>query len=117
MSPHETLFRLEPTQTLERALVDHTALCRFTVQDFPGDYYDFDEEEAVALFGNKNTSLIFVVDAQDEPYDHVLQTFTTVATRALNVNPDGITIEMFINKVRFWPLFPHSSLVFVLVRT
>ncbi|KAL7566684.1 hypothetical protein ACA910_017746 [Epithemia clementina (nom. ined.)] len=102
MSPHETLFRLEPTHTLERALVDHTPLCRFTIQDFPGDYYGEDlndEEEAMALFGNKNTSLIFVVDAQDEPYDQCLQSFTTVVTRALNVNPNGITVEVFINKV------------------
>lgn len=28
MSPHETLFRLEATQMLERAVVDHTPLCR-----------------------------------------------------------------------------------------
>ena len=101
MSPHETLFRLEPTHTLERALIDHTPLCRFTIQDFPGDYYgdDMNDDEAMALFGNKSTSLIFVVDAQDEPYDHVLQSFTTVVTRALNVNPNGITVEVFINKV------------------
>ena len=39
MSPHETLFRLEATQALERAVVDHTPLCRFTIWDFPGDYY------------------------------------------------------------------------------
>ncbi len=39
MSPHETLFRLEATQTLERSVVDHTPLCRFTIWDFPGDYY------------------------------------------------------------------------------
>ena len=37
MSPHETLFRLEATQMLERAVVDHTPLCRFTIWDFPGD--------------------------------------------------------------------------------
>lgn len=39
MSPHETLFRLEATQRLERSVVDHTPLCRFTIWDFPGDYY------------------------------------------------------------------------------
>ena len=98
MSPHETLFRLEATQGLERALVDHTPLCRFVVEDFPGDYYGEDFPDQV--FGNPNsrTSLIFVVDAQDEPYDHVLQSFTTVVTRALAVNPN-ISIEVFINKV------------------
>lgn len=93
MSPHETLFRLEATQGLERAVVDHTPLCRFTVWDFPGDYYGEDED----VFGG-STSLIFVVDAQDEPYDHVLQSFTNAVTRALELNPN-IVIEVFINKV------------------
>jgi Ras-related GTP-binding protein C/D len=93
MSPHETLFRLEATQNLERAVVDHTPLCRFTVWDFPGDYYGDDEN----VFQGA-TSLIFVVDAQDEPYDHVLQSFTGAVTRALELNPN-IVIEVFINKV------------------
>ena len=38
------------------------------------------------------------MDAQDEPYDHVLQSFTNAVTRAVYVNPK-ITIEIFINKV------------------
>jgi Ras-related GTP-binding protein C/D len=94
MSPHETLFRLEATQGLERAVVDHTPLCRFTIWDFPGDYYGHDSPSVFA----GTTSLIFVVDAQDEPYDHVLQSFTTAVTRALAVNP-SIAVEVFINKV------------------
>jgi Ras-related GTP-binding protein C/D len=106
MSPHETLFRLEATQGLEKSLVDHTPLCRFTIWDFPGDYYGEegeDDEEldattaATAVFEG-STSLIFVVDAQDEPFDHVLQSFTTAVTRALQVNPN-IAVEVFINKV------------------
>lgn len=101
MSPHETLFRLEATQQLERAVVDHTPLCRFTVWDFPGDYYGGDDDEinnSVFEGGGAPTSLIFVVDAQDEPYDHVLQSFTNAVTRALELNPN-IVIEVFINKV------------------
>jgi Ras-related GTP-binding protein C/D len=94
MSPHETLFRLEATQGLERAIVDHTPLCRFTIWDFAGDYYGEDQPSVFA----GSTSLIFVVDAQDEPYDHVLQSITTAVTRALQVNPN-IAVEVFINKV------------------
>jgi len=125
MSPHETLFRLEATQNLERSVVDHTSLCRFTIWDFPGDYYalpDTEDEQQTAgmevaaadktssaaaaaassnnkqnIFGG-STSLLFVVDAQDEPYDHVLQSFTSAVTRALAVNP-SICVEVFINKV------------------
>ena len=135
MSPHETLFRLEATQTLERAVVDHTPLCRFTIWDFPGEQYEYSgggydylgggedgynngniDEEARGGGGEdvlgltssplrkrggggnattnrtnsssddqifaKATALIFVLDAQDEPYDHVLQSFTDTVTRA-----------------------------------
>lgn len=95
MSPHETLFRLEATQGVDRALVDHTPLCRFTIHDFPGDYYG---EDNPSVFEGANTSLIFVVDAQDEPYDRSLEPFTTAVTRAVQVNPN-ISVEIFINKV------------------
>jgi len=111
MSPHETLFRLEATQQLERTVVDHTPLCRFTVWDFPGDYYGGDDDELnQSIFAGGGgsasaspspsppTSLVFVVDAQDEPYDHVLQSFTNAVTTALALNPT-IVIEVFINKV------------------
>eukprot|EP00542_Grammatophora_oceanica_P002074 CAMPEP_0194055024 /NCGR_PEP_ID=MMETSP0009_2-20130614/55329_1 /TAXON_ID=210454 /ORGANISM="Grammatophora oceanica, Strain CCMP 410" /LENGTH=388 /DNA_ID=CAMNT_0038703777 /DNA_START=42 /DNA_END=1205 /DNA_ORIENTATION=- len=93
MSPHETLFRLESTQQLERQVMDHTPLCRCTVWDFPGDFYGDDSQVFDGL-----CSLVFVMDAQDEPYDHVLQSFTTVVSRATQINPN-ITIEVFINKV------------------
>lgn len=45
-----------------------------------------------------NTSLVFVVDAQDEPFDHVMESFTATIKRALAVNP-SIAVEIFINKV------------------
>ena len=242
MSPHETLFRLEATQNLERSVVDHTPLCRFTIWDFPGEYYGPDishdavgnghghghghvnmnmnmnvnghpigighhphshphqntahvqgpnirmpmtRQPPVHAIGNNNnhnngnghgngngndpsqamnhlqtnslgldnrtnlpnspianlnanpnanpntiinastgagagagtnpdatgegedgdaqvfgraTALIFVLDAQDEPYDHVLQQFTETVKRAARANPH-IAIEVFINKV------------------
>uniref|UniRef100_A0A7S2LDY7 Ras-related GTP-binding protein n=1 Tax=Skeletonema marinoi TaxID=267567 RepID=A0A7S2LDY7_9STRA len=135
MSPHETLFRLEATQMLERAVVDHTPLCRFTIWDFPGDQYEYgydvdgtgaggageenggvdgdgynDDNEAQPqqqqqqshdyddqIF-SKATALIFVLDAQDEPYDHVLQSFTDTVTRAVRANPT-IAVEVFVHKV------------------
>ncbi len=167
MSPHETLFRLEATQNFERSVVDHTPLCRFTIWDFPGDYYGpenthvktenhvhahspnsrlgmirqppvhainndstlmrdinnnthetedrhqlphtvitgstdeanggGDDDGDAEVFG-RATALIFVLDAQDEPYDHVLQQFTETVKRATRANRH-IAIEVFINKV------------------
>ena len=142
MSPHETLFRLEATQMLERAVVDHTPLCRFTIWDFPGDQYEYGYDVdgvggggGAAATGEENggggvdngdgynddneqqqqpqqqqnhdyddhifskaTALIFVLDAQDEPYDHVLQSFTDTVTRAVRANPT-IAVEVFVHKV------------------
>lgn len=148
MSPHETLFRLEATQMLERAVVDHTPLCRFTIWDFPGDQYEYGYEDDVVVGGDvvagenigggsgsgmdspkpendeytnedgeaiqqqqqqskenvddqifsKATALIFVLDAQDEPYDHVLQSFTDTVSRAVRANPT-IAVEVFVHKV------------------
>lgn len=147
MSPHETLFRLEATQHIERTVVDHTSLCRFTIWDFPGDYYgggggysttmnnsappnnnkhypswfrhdnnsgspsyrDYNDSEPqhddpsfltnsdVSIY-SAATALVFVMDAQDEPYDHVLQHFISTISRAVAINPN-ISIEVFINKV------------------
>jgi len=141
MSPHETLFRLEATQMLERAVVDHTPLCRFTIWDFPGDQYEYGYQGGAGVTGggvmdgnamvegvvgddgynddgedpdseqppsaqqqtddqifSKATALIFVLDAQDEPYDHVLQSFTDTVTRAVRANP-AIAVEVFVHKV------------------
>lgn len=122
MSPHETLFRLEATQRLERAVVDHTPLCRFTIWDFPGDEFgmmggeggivgggmdgkegeegspDNGQQNSYDEIFSKATAIIFVLDAQDEPYDHVLQSFTDTVTRAVRANPT-IAVEVFVHKV------------------
>ena len=44
------------------------------------------------------TALVFVIDAQDEPYDHVLARFADTVNRAFAVN-QNIMVEVFINKV------------------
>jgi Ras-related GTP-binding protein C/D len=175
MSPHETLFRLEPTQSIERNIVDHTSLCRFITWDFPGDSYaggyaasmdnrmhpqqqlysptwfrhahgtsnsadpaslmhyrDYSDSSSAMTDHNNNITntvdaqqqwqmqgnqhgggvnddgdefifstspvLVFVMDAQDEPYDHALQHFISTVSRALSINPN-IAVEVFINKV------------------
>lgn len=55
------------------------------------------QQQDYAIFADA-TALIFVMDAQDEPYDHVLQNLTETVTRAYRANPH-IAIEVFINKV------------------
>jgi len=57
-----------------------------------------EEDDGDAYVFGRATALIFVLDAQDEPYDHVLQQFTETVKRAARANPH-IAIEVFINKV------------------
>ena len=120
MSPHETLFRLDSTAVLSTQHIHNNDLCPFTVHDFPGDW-DLTESmssstpaldstsaaavlaaqraQDVLIFGGSPlVALIFVLDAQDEPYDHTLARFAALVARAVAVNPD-INIELFINKV------------------
>jgi hypothetical protein len=44
------------------------------------------------------TCIVFILDAQDEPYDHTLQKFADIVSRAYAVNP-YVMVEVFINKI------------------
>lgn len=95
MSPHETLFRLESTPTPQHLLVDTNPLSQFELIDFPGDW---SEAENNQIFKGRGTCFVFVMDAQDEPYDLVLSYMTGLISKAVKVN-EGIHIHVFINKV------------------
>jgi Ras-related GTP-binding protein C/D len=103
--------------------VDHSPLCPFVLWDLPGDEYDetallADGNESSSNNNNSNsynhtsssssfaapTALIFVVDAQDEPYDHVLPSITNAVSSVLrgsaqNNNNNNVFVEVFIHKV------------------
>lgn len=120
MSPHETLFRLEGTQFMETHLIDNNQLLQYEILDFPGDYgennlyqstlsvdndeYGNDEdghnptESELKEIYRATTAIIFVIDAQDEPYDSVLQALTVTIKDALAMN-SNVKFEIFINKV------------------
>ncbi|GMI25063.1 hypothetical protein TeGR_g1156 [Tetraparma gracilis] len=99
MSPHETLFRLDSTASPVTSTINNNALCPFAVVDFPGDWdLPSDNSPDDSLFGSGLAALIFVLDAQDEPFDHSLARFASLVARAVAVNP-GIHVEVFINKV------------------
>lgn len=103
MSPHETLF-LESTNTLDVKYVANNKLVQFQIWDFPGDFEFKDtvqygdqlltEEQ---IFRNCG-ALVFVVDAQDEPYTEALQKLEETIVRANRYNPN-IYFEVFIHKV------------------
>ena len=108
MSPHETLFRLEATQSLERSVVDHTSLCRFTIWDFPGDYYALsDDDDAGAVDGDNNKSGIINLDIAARP--NVLRNemawvkFLIVAASILSSRRSVLSLGMPAGSVRGVP--------------
>jgi len=103
MSPHETLF-LECTNHLDVKFIANNSFVQFQIWDFPGDF-DFKDDLVYGgqvvteemIFGNCG-ALVFVIDAQDEPYTEALARLHQTVTRAHRVNPD-IFFEVFIHKV------------------
>jgi len=103
MSPHETLF-LEATAALDIKYIANNPFVQFQIWDFPGDY-DFSDD---IVYGGQTLNeeavfrscgaLVFVIDAQDEPYTDALEKFHATVARAYRVNPD-IHVEVFIHKV------------------
>jgi len=103
MPPHETLF-LESTTSLDIKYIANNSFVQYQIWDFPGDF-DLKEPlmyggEAVTLetvFGNCSV-LVFVIDAQDEPYRDAIQKLIETIATAHEINPN-ISFYIFIHKV------------------
>jgi len=95
MSPHETLF-LETTPKVEVTTVHRNALVRFKVLDFPGSAV-FDDASDPVLF-SKTGAVVFVIDAQEEPYHDALSMAQRVIETAHRINPK-ISFDILIHKV------------------
>lgn len=94
ISPHETLF-LEPTKSPgEVTLVKRNALVRFKVLDFPESVLDTSEP---VMFG-KFSAVVFVIDAQEEPYNEALALAKKVIELSHSVN-QKISFDILIHKV------------------
>lgn len=103
MSPHETLF-LESTTSLDIKYIANNAFVQFQIWDFPGDF-DFKEDliyggqlvNEEMIFTNCG-AVVFVIDAQDEPYSEALTRLHETISRANQYNPN-IYYEVLIHKV------------------
>ena len=110
MSPHETLF-LEPTQNVDISIIANNNFVRFQTWDFDGDI-KFSEKSNRApsdikyqgrsismeqVFSNCS-SLIYVIDAQEEDYFHALPNLVETISAAHRINPQ-IHFEVFLHKV------------------
>lgn len=105
MAPHETLF-VQPTQSLDIKFVANNAFVQFQIWDFPG-YFDLEHDTLMygdeqltneMVLGQEQTAIIFVIDAQDEPYQEALQYLVHTFHTACRYNPN-INFEVFIHKV------------------
>ena len=93
MSPHETLF-IENTTSLDIKYIANNSFVQFQIWDFPGDY---DFRDSVDYHGRTLTEeeifkacsvLVFVIDAQDDPYTAALAQLHQTLVRASRINPD-----------------------------
>lgn len=102
MSPHETLF-LETTQNVDINLVNND-LIRFQTWDFGGDISLYDNVQygegsmtPDEIF-KRTSTLVYVIDAQEEDYEDALPKLVETISTAHHVNPN-IHFEVFLHKV------------------
>ncbi|RHY26727.1 hypothetical protein DYB32_007345 [Aphanomyces invadans] len=122
MSPHETLF-LEGTNSLDIKYIANNSFVQFQIWDFPGDFdfkgpsvhhdrvchrspapspiddlvYGGQLVNEEMIFGNCG-AIVFVIDAQDDPYSEALTRLHDTVARAHRYNPN-VFFEVFIHKV------------------
>lgn len=103
MSPHETLF-LESTHNVDIHLIANNDFVKFQTWDFGGD---MNLQSGVNYCGKrilsdtilKNCStLVYVIDAQEDDYEDSLPKLVETITIAFKVNPN-IHFEVFLHKV------------------
>ena len=97
LSPNETLF-LEGTNRPEEVQVRNNPYLQFKIIDFPGSL----EISSMSTQERKHLQhcsiLIYVLDAQDQPYNKSLEKLTNIFSEVYAMNPD-CHFEVFIHKI------------------
>lgn len=103
MSPHETLF-LEATVTCDISNTLSNRLVQFQTWDFGGDVnlaapidYMGHDISFDTIF-EKSSTLVYVIDAQEDDYEHALPKLAETIHVAYTANP-SIHFEVFLHKV------------------
>lgn len=103
MSPHETLF-LESTNHVDVHLVANNNFCRFQTWDFGGDLnlqsdvVVLDRTLSTEVIFKNCSTLVYVIDAQEEDYEDALPKLVETISTAHHINP-AIHFEVFLHKV------------------
>lgn len=103
MPPHETLF-LESTRNVDIQYIAHNNFLKFQTWDFGGDMnlsnevvYDEQSIPVNTIFTNCS-SLIYVIDAQEDDYEGELPKLVETIAAAHEVNKN-IHFEVFLHKL------------------
>ena len=97
MSPNETMF-IDSTTRVEEIKVENNPYTKYTFIDFPGSF----EVSQLSALDRKHLSkcamVIFVLDAQDQPYNKPLEKFISIVSEVHSFNPDCL-FEILIHKI------------------
>lgn len=103
MTPHETLF-LQSTHDVDVQLIANTDFVRFQTWDFGGELnlksgvnYGGKHIPIDTILKNSST-IVYVIDAQEDDYEHSLPKLIETITMAYNINP-AINFEVFLHKI------------------
>jgi hypothetical protein len=103
MSPHETLF-LESTGDVDIQYVNDNDFVKFQTWDFGGDINLQGELAVMGQFISPErlfkltSTLVYVIDAQEEDYEDALPKLAETISAAHAVNP-AIHFEVFLHKI------------------
>lgn len=103
MSPHETLF-LEATGNVDIQLVADNDFVKFQTWDFGGDCSLVGDVpvggQSVSMENifRKCSTLVYVIDAQEEDYEDSLPKLAETISTAHSINP-SIHFEVFLHKI------------------
>ena len=103
MSPHETLF-LEATPVVDINNTLSNRLVQFQTWDFGGDLnlasniQYMDHDISFESIFQKSSTLVYVIDAQEDDYEHALPKLAETIHIAHTANPN-MHFEVFLHKV------------------
>ncbi|CAG9335361.1 unnamed protein product [Blepharisma stoltei] len=97
MSPNETLF-IESTTRVDEVKIQNNPYTRCTILDFPGTFEISQMTSLERRFLQDSAMIIYVLDAQDEPYNKSLEKLVSLMSEVYSFNPH-CKIEVFCHKI------------------
>lgn len=97
MSVNETWF-IESTNRVEVIPIQNNPYTKFSLLDFPGTFDPLHMNSQEKKYLESCAMIIYVLDAQDEPYNAALQKLVTIMTKVNEINAE-CKYEVFIHKI------------------